>query len=199
MYVTLSNFKTKLFFFSIFQKKMEASELISPEKVVFSDSPQNSYNKSQSSTLSAEWSEQTNRRSLYHRSRSVADVCKDDYSTAEIRRIRERLVRQHAPQPSQLKHFTRKQKLTLISLALVDFMSFCSMSIMAPFFPKEAGLKGMNEITMGFVFSFYAFVIFVSSPIFGKIVSKIFADHSLPLLEHPVFFSPYFNKNFTGE
>lgn len=74
-------------------------------------------------------------------------------------------------QPSALKNFTRNQKLTLASLALVDFMSFCSMSIMAPFFPREAAEKGMSDTLSGFVFSFYALVMFITSPIIGKIVS----------------------------
>lgn len=66
------------------------------------------------------------------------------------------------------------QKLTLASLALVDFMSFCSMSIMAPFFPREAAEKGVSETLSGFVFSFYALIMFLTSPIFGKIVSIYF-------------------------
>lgn len=63
--------------------------------------------------------------------------------------------------------------MTLASLALVDFMSFCSMSIMAPFFPREAAEKGMSDTISGFVFSFYALVMFITSPIFGKIVSAL--------------------------
>lgn len=44
------------------------------------------------------------------------------------------------------------------------------MSIMAPFFPREATEKGLSDTTTGFVFSFYALVMFLTSPIFGKIV-----------------------------
>lgn len=73
---------------------------------------------------------------------------------------------------SVIKNFDKKQKLTLISLALVDFMSFCSMSIMAPFFPKEATEKGLSDTMTGFVFSFYALIMFLTSPIFGKVVSN---------------------------
>lgn len=62
--------------------------------------------------------------------------------------------------------------MTLASLALVDFMSFCSMSIMAPFFPREAEIKGLSDTLSGFIFSFYALVMFLTSPIFGKIVTK---------------------------
>lgn len=57
-------------------------------------------------------------------------------------------------------------------LATVEFTSYCSMSIMAPFYPREAQLKGMSETLAGLVFSFYAMVVFVSSPVFGKLVSK---------------------------
>jgi hypothetical protein len=35
----------------------------------------------------------------------------------------------------------------------------------------QAHAKGVNTTTSGLIFSFYAFVMFVSSPIFGKIVS----------------------------
>ncbi|XP_068628607.1 MFS-type transporter SLC18B1-like isoform X2 [Battus philenor] len=47
-------------------------------------------------------------------------------------------------------------------------MSFCSMSIMAPFFPREANAKGLSDTMCGMVFSFYAVVMFVTSPLFGK-------------------------------
>ncbi|XP_026285558.1 MFS-type transporter SLC18B1 [Frankliniella occidentalis] len=74
---------------------------------------------------------------------------------------------------TSIRNFSYQQKLVLTSLVLVDFISFCSMSIMAPFFPKEASLKGMSESLSGFVFGFYALVIFVSSPIFGKILPTV--------------------------
>lgn len=56
-------------------------------------------------------------------------------------------------------------------LASADFMSYFSMSIMAPFYPKEAANKGMSESMAGFVFGYYALIVFISSPIFGKVVS----------------------------
>ncbi|KAJ3662536.1 hypothetical protein Zmor_006881 [Zophobas morio] len=71
------------------------------------------------------------------------------------------------------KKFTCKQKIALVMLAIVDFMSFCSMSIMAPFYPQEAATKGMSESLAGFVFGFYALVVFLSSPVFGKTLPKI--------------------------
>lgn len=43
----------------------------------------------------------------------------------------------NAVDATSVRNFSSQQKLVLTSLVLVDFISFCSMSIMAPFFPKE--------------------------------------------------------------
>ncbi|CAH0406057.1 unnamed protein product [Chilo suppressalis] len=97
-----------------------------------------------------------------------------DDASSEIRILRERLVRtQTRPRPGALRHLSRRQRLTLASLALVDFMSFCSMSIMAPFFPREASLKGLSDTMCGIVFSFYAVVMFITSPFFGKYLPTV--------------------------
>ncbi|XP_076257050.1 MFS-type transporter SLC18B1-like isoform X1 [Rhynchophorus ferrugineus] len=73
--------------------------------------------------------------------------------------------------------FTCKQKVSLAILAAADFMSFCSMSIMSPFYPAVAMKKGMSETMSGFVFGYYALVVFLSSPVFGKILPKIGAKY----------------------
>ncbi|KAF5270508.1 hypothetical protein FQA39_LY08386 [Lamprigera yunnana] len=110
-------------------------------------------------------------RDNYSRSRSLTQFSIESYTPGEILKIRERLLRTHPGiERSIFKHFSRNQKMTLLSLALVDFMCFCSMSLMAPFFPKEAAEKGLSNTLSGFVFSFYALIMFISSPIFGKIL-----------------------------
>lgn len=58
-----------------------------------------------------------------------------------------------------------------VMLASAEFMSFCSMSIMSPFFPAESAKKGVSESVSGLIFGVYALVIFLSSPVFGKVVS----------------------------
>lgn len=94
-----------------------------------------------------------------------------------------RLVRtQTRLQPGAVRHLSSRQRLTLASLALVDFMSFCSMSVMAPFFPREAAAKGLSETMCGIVFSFYAVVMFLTSPLFGKFVSSPCLYTSLPIV-----------------
>lgn len=75
--------------------------------------------------------------------------------------------------PGAVRYLSGRQRLTLASLALVDFISFCSMSIMAPFFPREGAAKGLSDTMCGMVFSFYAVVMFLTSPIFGKFVSLL--------------------------
>ncbi|XP_052737167.1 MFS-type transporter SLC18B1-like [Bicyclus anynana] len=107
------------------------------------------------------------------RTRSWSGGPPDDVAS-EVRILRERLVRTQARlRPGAVRQLTRHQRLTLASLALVDFMSFCSMSIMAPFFPREATEKGLSETMCGIVFSFYAVVMFITSPFFGKYLPKI--------------------------
>ncbi|XP_075983718.1 uncharacterized protein LOC142981589 [Anticarsia gemmatalis] len=97
-----------------------------------------------------------------------------DDGSSEIRILRERLVRtQTRLQPGAVRHLSRRQRLTLASLALVDFMSFCSMSVMAPFFPREAAIKGLSETMTGIVFSFYAVVMFLTSPLFGQFLPMV--------------------------
>ncbi|VVC37962.1 Hypothetical protein CINCED_3A013556 [Cinara cedri] len=66
--------------------------------------------------------------------------------------------------------FTLRQYMALGSLALVDFLGFCSMSVMAPTFPKEAEKKDMTLSEAGLVFSFFALVMFFLSPSMGSLM-----------------------------
>lgn len=71
-------------------------------------------------------------------------------------------------------HFRYKdQHLILICLALISFTSMLAMAIIAPFFPKEAAMKGMPESVNGLVFSVYAFVLMVFSPVMSIIIPMV--------------------------
>lgn len=101
---------------------------------------------------------------------SLTEQC----ANGELFRSRDRLLRtQRHPKPSVLCKFTKEQIFVLFTLSLAEFISFCSMSVMAPFFPKEAALKGMSTSVSGFVFSFYALVVFATAPVFGKILPSV--------------------------
>ncbi|KAK7597853.1 hypothetical protein V9T40_010078 [Parthenolecanium corni] len=100
----------------------------------------------------------------------VADMC-------DVCNIREKLGRnRRRPHKSTSRKFTKHEAMAIFYLGLIDFIGFCSMSVMAPFFPKEAERKGMDVSHAGYVFSFYALVMFLTAPVFGKIgVMETFA------------------------
>ncbi|XP_066143413.1 MFS-type transporter SLC18B1-like isoform X1 [Euwallacea fornicatus] len=129
------------------------------------------------SSSSAGFSSNSSNLEIYwkpRRSKSLSFLMVDNYTAGEIRMIKERLLRTNSHLPRvTIKSFTGSQKATLAMLALVDFFCFCSMSIMAPYFPKEAAEKGLSATMSGIVFSFYALVMFLSSPVFGKIIPKL--------------------------
>ena len=77
------------------------------------------------------------------------------------------------------RRLTWKQKSILFSISMVSITSFLCMSIMAPFFPNEASNKGMSETVSGFVFSFYALIVMISSPILGSLLPVIGAKFML--------------------
>ncbi|XP_026763916.2 MFS-type transporter SLC18B1-like [Galleria mellonella] len=147
--------------------KTESFEIVFDSKMIKSST--------RAEELAATWG---GRRSLVdsgglRRAHSWSGGPPDDISS-EIRILRERLVRtQRRLQPTAVCLLSQRQRLTLISLALVDFMSFCSMSIMAPFFPREATAKGVSDTMCGIVFSFYAVVMFITSPVFGKFLPQV--------------------------
>lgn len=75
--------------------------------------------------------------------------------------------------------FTDDQLWTLFCLSLINFCSYLSMSIIAPFFPLEASNKGVSTSTSGFIFSIYALVVMISAPLLGKLIPIIGAKFML--------------------
>ncbi|XP_060517981.1 MFS-type transporter SLC18B1-like [Cylas formicarius] len=147
----------------------QSADLQLPPEIAGSSSSKSSFVQSSNSAFSGRGMYRSHRRS-----KSLSNIGPKEYTAGEIRMIQERLLRMNSRlQPATVKNLSAVQKMTLMSLALVDFFCFCSMSIMAPFFPKKAAEKGLSETTSGFVFSFYALVMFVSSPVFGKILPRV--------------------------
>lgn len=69
---------------------------------------------------------------------------------------------------------TPRQRLGLLaSLSIVNFTSFCCLSILAPFFPKEVSAKGLSVSVAGAIFSVYSFVNFISPPFLGKLMPHV--------------------------
>lgn len=89
------------------------------------------------------------------------------------------IARNNIESHKKSKRLTLKQKSILFSISMVSITSFLCMSIMAPFFPNEASNKGMSETVSGFVFSFYALIVMISSPILGSLLPVIGAKFML--------------------
>ncbi|XP_028251527.1 MFS-type transporter SLC18B1 [Parambassis ranga] len=74
---------------------------------------------------------------------------------------------------------TRKQTLTLISMASVNFSSMICYSILGPFFPTEAVKKGASQTVIGLIFGSYAVCNLIGSLILGKYIVQIGAKFML--------------------
>ncbi|XP_067470831.1 MFS-type transporter SLC18B1 [Thunnus thynnus] len=74
---------------------------------------------------------------------------------------------------------TRQQKLTLISMASVNFSSMICYSILGPFFPNEAVKKGASQTVIGLIFGCYAVCNLIGSLILGKYIVQIGAKFML--------------------
>jgi len=111
-------------------------------------------------------------------------------SEEDVEEIRDKLIRDHNPSfhLKSVPSFSGQQKLVLASLALVDFTSFCSMSILAPFFPQKAEEKGVSTTMSGFIFSAYALVVFLGKPLHSFLTCLTF--------DLPILILPYNLLNF---
>ena len=73
----------------------------------------------------------------------------------------------------ETKAYTRKNVLSLLVLGFSIFLAGCTISLLAPFYTKEAEDHGLSVTSSGTVFA-SAFVLqIVSTPIFGKYLHKI--------------------------
>ena len=69
--------------------------------------------------------------------------------------------------------YTRRQILTFVTFAIADFCSAVCVSLQAPFYPQEAEKKGATATEYGFVFGVFELTVFLSSPLYGRYLSKI--------------------------
>ncbi|CAG0879540.1 unnamed protein product [Cyprideis torosa] len=69
---------------------------------------------------------------------------------------------------------TPRQRIALLaSIAIVNFTSFCCLSVLAPFFPREVTSKGLSLTVAGAIFSVYSFISFLSPPLLGKMMPLV--------------------------
>ena len=72
---------------------------------------------------------------------------------------------------SQPGRWTRR--LALMVLGFSIFLAGCTLSILAPFYTKEAEDHGMSVTSSGLVFASAFLLQIVSTPIFGKYLHRI--------------------------
>jgi len=73
----------------------------------------------------------------------------------------------------KLPHLTNRQWATAGVIAFADFCSAVCVSLQAPFYPAEAERKGATASQYGLVFGIFELTVFVSSPIFGKYLTRL--------------------------
>ncbi|XP_076349609.1 MFS-type transporter SLC18B1-like isoform X4 [Tachypleus tridentatus] len=71
------------------------------------------------------------------------------------------------------KKITFRQWQIILLLSVSNLVIAACISLQAPFFPREAEEKGASPTIYGFVFGVYELGVFISSPVYGKIISWI--------------------------
>lgn len=77
------------------------------------------------------------------------------------------------------RRMSRRQALTLISMASVNFSSMICYSILGPFFPAEAEKKGASQTVIGLIFGCYAVCNLIGSLVLGRYIVQIGAKFML--------------------
>lgn len=75
---------------------------------------------------------------LILRSMSLNNALDDVADLCEVCNYREKMGRnRRRPSQKTPRKFQRHEVMSIIYLGVIDFVGFCSMSVMAPFFPRE--------------------------------------------------------------
>ncbi|KAI1305166.1 MFS-type transporter SLC18B1 [Halotydeus destructor] len=72
---------------------------------------------------------------------------------------------------------SRRQVTALAAIAFGNFWLAACLSLQAPFFPKEAQIKGASETQHGLIMGTYELFIGLGSPVFGKLLSCVQAKY----------------------
>ncbi|XP_046667890.1 MFS-type transporter SLC18B1-like [Homalodisca vitripennis] len=72
-----------------------------------------------------------------------------------------------------ISSFSKRQILTLVVFSIADFCNAICVSLQAPFYPREAELKGATAAEYGLVFGVFELVVFVISPVYGSQIHRL--------------------------
>ncbi|XP_078683213.1 MFS-type transporter SLC18B1-like [Branchiostoma floridae x Branchiostoma belcheri] len=68
---------------------------------------------------------------------------------------------------------SKRQLLSFVCIALLNFCGFCYYSVIAPFFPDEALKRGASQTLVGLIFGCFAIINFLGGLVFGKYITAI--------------------------
>ncbi|GAB1610828.1 MFS-type transporter SLC18B1-like [Argonauta hians] len=74
--------------------------------------------------------------------------------------------------PSFITEISRKEKLTVLFMCCITLVQSLCFSVLAPFFPAEAQLKGLSPLETGMIFGAFELMIFLTAPFFGAYLTK---------------------------
>ena len=66
-----------------------------------------------------------------------------------------------------------RQRTLVIIILCLQFLTFSADTVIFPFFPPIAKMKGLNNTEIGGIFSSFAFSRFITSPVFGSLVRQV--------------------------
>lgn len=75
--------------------------------------------------------------------------------------------------PSFLSNLSAKERLIIFVLCLITLFESICFSVMAPFFPTEASLKGVSTTIIGAIFGMFELIIFFAAPLIGMNLGKL--------------------------
>lgn len=100
------------------------------------------------------------------RSKSITN----DYTTIKSCENGEAETVEDDEEPFTLSASTREQKLLLLGVCLSDMFSSMCLSVIAPFFPKEAEKRNISGSLSGWIFGVFALTRVFMSPLCGKML-----------------------------
>ncbi|KHJ90960.1 transporter, major facilitator family protein [Oesophagostomum dentatum] len=100
--------------------------------------------------------------------------CEEDTERIEISETRPLLENAESePKKTTFSSFTAREWGTLAMLSSANLLSIVAFSCIAPFYPMEAKKKGLSDIEIGAVFGVFELVIFLASPVAGKLMPRL--------------------------
>uniref|UniRef100_A0A0B7AZM1 Major facilitator superfamily (MFS) profile domain-containing protein n=1 Tax=Arion vulgaris TaxID=1028688 RepID=A0A0B7AZM1_9EUPU len=108
----------------------------------------------------------------YSRSSKLETISSSDSEANEAEDVKPEQDPQ-ADTKLKFSKLSKRSKYTFIMLAIANFGAGCGFSLPAPFYPREAEIKGASPTAIGLVFSSFQLVNFIAAPLFGNYLTQL--------------------------